>query len=100
MEELPIWLRILIVVGMLNFFTFIAGITRFGGDALNGYARDGHYFLGSKGSYTEVSREVWQYSYYHGTSVSITHPLMIVAAALWYTYGRKRRSEYAGSSAE
>ena len=37
--------RILIAVGILNFFAFAAASIYLGGDAVNGYQKDGHYFL-------------------------------------------------------
>ena len=58
-----------------------------GGDAINGYIRDGHYFLGSHGSYTEVSSSVWTYSYYHSISTSVTHLLVFALAALFLNTG-------------
>lgn len=34
-----------IIVGSANFVWFFAESTRLGGDALNGYTRDGHYYV-------------------------------------------------------
>src|SRR4051812_13264385 len=61
------------VVAALNFVAFFCGDVWLGGSAQNGYAKDGHYFLGSHGRYTEVTKTVWTYSCYHGTSVLMTH---------------------------
>ena len=52
---LPYLALLAIVVGFINFFWFFAESAALGGDALNGYARDGHYYVASHGSYTEVS---------------------------------------------
>lgn len=37
-----------------------------GGDALNGYTVDGQYYLGGRGKYTEVSKRVFDVSWYLG----------------------------------
>jgi hypothetical protein len=50
---------------MLNFFAFVLGSTYLGGDALNGQHQAGHYFVCAHGHCTEVSKAVWQYSYWH-----------------------------------
>jgi hypothetical protein len=54
-----------VLLAVLNFFAFICANVYLGGDALNGYVRDGHYFLCAHGGCTEVSRAVWTYSYWH-----------------------------------
>ena len=53
------------VLAILNFFAFIGGSLRLGGDALNGYIQTGHYFLCAHGHCTEVSASAWHYSYWH-----------------------------------
>ncbi|HEX5823950.1 MAG TPA: hypothetical protein VFY18_05750 [Candidatus Limnocylindrales bacterium] len=70
-----------IVVGFINFFWFFAESAALGGDALNGNVRAGHYFVGSHGSYTEVSEAAWTWSRVHGISVFITHPIAIAGMA-------------------
>ena len=72
------------VVGILNFILFAAGTYYFGGDAVNGKAEGGKYYLwgshhGEKG-YIEVSPSVFHYSRWHVYSLWITWPLMIFAA--------------------
>jgi hypothetical protein len=52
-----------------------------GGDALNGYAANGHYFVVSHGVYRKVSKESWDWSRVHAVSVLVTHPLAIAATA-------------------
>jgi hypothetical protein len=69
-------------LAMANFFAFCALSVHFGGDAVNGYTRDGHYFLGAHGHYREVSEQIFNYSLRHAHSVWITHPLGIFAAWL------------------
>jgi hypothetical protein len=52
-------------VAVLNFLVFGLASQYLGGDALNGGVRDGHYFLCAHGECTEVTRSIWQYSYWH-----------------------------------
>jgi hypothetical protein len=67
------------LIGIANFFWFFIESASIGGDALNGHIRDGHYFVGSHGSYTEVSAATWNWSRAHALSVFVTHPLAIGA---------------------
>jgi hypothetical protein len=55
----------LAILAMANFFAFVAGSVHLGGDALNGFTRSGLYFVCAHGGCAEVSRVVWQYSYWH-----------------------------------
>ena len=75
------------ILAFVNFAVFITIDIYLGGDALNGYAKDGHYFLCSHGRYTEVSGAVWTYSYYHAISMWITHLSVFVLAALFLYTG-------------
>jgi len=73
-----------IVVGLLNFVLFVAGTFYFGGDAVNGKAEQGKYYLwgyyhGVKG-YHEVSQSVFHYSKWHTYSMWITWSLMLLAS--------------------
>ncbi len=73
----------LIVLGFLDFFVFLVSTLLFGGDAVNGKAEAGRYFLygyhnGTKG-YFEVSRRVFDCSRWLCYSVFVTWPLMLVA---------------------
>ena len=70
-----------VVVGFVNFFAFFVISTRLGGDALNGYERDGHYYVSSQGRATEVSEIQWRLSRLHAISIWITHPLAMAAMA-------------------
>jgi hypothetical protein len=76
-----------VILAFVNFFSFIFIDLYLGGDALNGYARDGHYFLCSHGRYTEVGRAVWTYSYWHAISVFITHGLVFISVAIFMNTG-------------
>ena len=75
------------VLAFTNFAVFIAIDIHLGGDALNGYAKNGHYFLCNHGTYTEAARAVWRYSYWHAVSVCLTHGLVVVLAAIFLNTG-------------
>jgi len=74
---LPYLAFLAIVVGSINFFWSFAESASLGGDALNGYQSNGHYFVGAHGAYTEVDRATWEWSRLHGLSVLVTHPLAL-----------------------
>jgi hypothetical protein len=72
----------LFALAIVNFITFSVVSSRLGGTAMNGYAQDGRYFIGSHGAYTEVSAEAWERSRLHGRSVGITHTAAIGAVVV------------------
>ena len=78
---LPYLAFLAIVLGFINFFWFLAESAALGGDGLAGYARDGHHYVASHGTYTEVSEAVWTWSRIHAVSVFITHPLALAGMA-------------------
>jgi hypothetical protein len=66
---------VLIVVGVVNFVTLLLEAQALGGDGLNGYQRQGHYFVVEHGHETEVTEQAWRHSRWHAISVFVTHPL-------------------------
>jgi hypothetical protein len=72
--------RLLFGIAIVNFVVFVAVAIPLGGDAINGTARDGHYYLREHATYTEVSKPVFVYSTIHTLSLFITHPLGIIVA--------------------
>jgi hypothetical protein len=74
-------------LAILNFACFVIIGLYLGGDALNGYAKDGHYFLDSHGRLTEVSSGVWTYSYYHAISVYFTHVSTFILLVIFLITG-------------
>jgi len=72
------WEKIVFGVAIINFATFVMISLWLGGDALNGKVENGHYFLNSHGTYTEVTRSVFEYSKIHATSLFVTHPLALL----------------------
>lgn len=85
------WTSVLAVAIVLNFIVFVVVSLFIGGDAWNGHARDGQYFLASHGELTQVSKVIFLYSKYHVLSVMITWPLLMILG-LWNWIGEKRRS--------
>jgi len=76
------WVALVVVlVGLANFFWFMAESASLGGDAVNGVVRDGHYFVSNHGALTEVSPAEWRWSRAHGISVIGTHLLTMVGMA-------------------
>ncbi len=76
------WLALAaVVVGFANFFWLLVESARLGGDALSGSVREGHYFVVSHGSTTEVDRATWEWSRVHAISLLVSHPLALVGGA-------------------
>ena len=71
-----------VAVAIVNFVIFAVVALVIGGDAWNGHVDDGHYYVSSHGTITEVSRAVWYYSYGHVISVWVTHGSVFVVF-LW-----------------
>jgi hypothetical protein len=69
-----------------NFLAFVVIPIMIGGDAINGYAENGRYFLRMHGRTTEVSEAVFNYSGLHAISVFITHALAMVMAVLGWAF--------------
>ena len=91
-RDYPIWFRVVGVAMIVNFAAYWLIAAGYGGEARTGHIKDGRYFLGCHGSYTEVSRSVWSYSYYHGRSIWITHGAFFVGIAILLNTKRKRRN--------
>lgn len=70
-----------LVVAALNFLWLFGESINGGGDALNGFVRDGHYYISSHGVTTEVSKATWDWSRFHSLSIFVTHPLGFVGGA-------------------
>ena len=84
-------------LGLANFAAFLFLAIRLGGDAVNGKAEDGRFFLMEQGVYTEVSEAVFNYSRWHVYSVWVTYPLGVAAAILGHRY-RKQRAAQEGAA--
>jgi hypothetical protein len=86
---LPALALIAIAIGFVNFWWFFAETAALGGDALNGYTSDGHYYVVSHGTYTEVNRGAWEWNRVHAASLFVTHPAAMAGMA--YVFLRFRR---------
>jgi len=75
--------RLIAIAGFLNFCVFVAVDVLLGGDALNGRVEGTHYFLGSHGSYTEVSHAVFVYSACHAASALLGMFAAVAAGRAW-----------------
>ncbi len=86
---------ILIIVTLVNFLVFTLIALHLGGAAMNGKISDGHFYLGMYSHYTEVSRQVFTYSRWHGYSVYLTFTLSFVATFL-LSHGHYGKTERQG----
>ena len=72
---------IVVAVGFVNFVAFLIGSQRLGGDALNGYEQDGHFYVAGHGNTAEVSEAQWRRSRLQAFSVLGTFPLALLGLA-------------------
>jgi hypothetical protein len=78
---------IVALAALANFVVYVAIASSLGGDAINGYIQNGHYYLAMKGRAVEVSRAVFMYSRWH-TVVLLIH---ITLAVVLHMLSRRRR---------
>lgn len=78
-KALKLLSTVVVVVGAVNFLWFVVESLQLGGDGLNGYVRDGHYYVSAHGVDTEVTRHDWEFSRAHALSVFVTIPLGMLA---------------------
>lgn len=71
------------VLWVLNFVGYVTAAIVLGGDAINGYAESGRYYLAMHGRLTEVSRSVYDYSRWH-TYVLWPHTVMVLVMSVRY----------------
>ena len=76
------WIAVVVIIlGFINFFWFMAESTSIGGDALNGHISNGRYYVASHGTYTEVSEAVWNASRMHAISMLASWPFVMLSLA-------------------
>jgi hypothetical protein len=63
----------------VNFFWLIGLNVEYGGGALNGFVRDGHYYLGLHGTYTEVRQAIWEQIRLHEVGMWLGVPFIVVS---------------------
>jgi hypothetical protein len=74
-----------------NFFWTLSLSAQYGGGALNGFVRDGHYYLGQHGAYIQVSQATWELIRLHELGIWLGAPLVIVSFGyLLFTVGFPR----------
>jgi hypothetical protein len=69
-----------VLVAAVNFISLIVECERLGGDAGNGYQKDGHFFVSDHGHTTEVDEAIWRRNRLHSNSVFVTHLLALLPA--------------------
>ncbi len=86
----PRWMKWLAAMWIANFAAFVLIGGYLGGDALNGYVKDGHYFVAEHehGHAIEVSRAVYLYSEWHAISVVLSLAVFLAFTA----FVRRRRA--------
>jgi hypothetical protein len=82
-REIPVWLRSIAIVGIVNFAAFFCTDIYFGGSALNGYHRDNRFYIASHGHHTQVTERFWTFNYVHGVSTYVTHLAVFVGLAVF-----------------
>jgi hypothetical protein len=70
---------VIVAMALYGVVTFVAETQHLGGDALNGYVQDGHYYVADHGRYTEVTAEQWELSRAHTIRMLVLQPLAVVA---------------------
>jgi hypothetical protein len=70
------------VLVWLNFMVFLGVAFRLGGDAISGYHRSGHYYVGMHGGYRDVSHAVYIYSYVHAIVSMVSMAVFVLVAFL------------------
>lgn len=74
--------KILFVITVLNFGVWGVITSVIHGDAINGKIANGDYYVAMKGRYSEVSRNVYLYSYVHTCSQFVLFPAVILVGLL------------------
>lgn len=87
-KDVPLLLRLIWIVSLVNFLSFWIIAAANGGDAMNGIKDGGKYFLGSHRHYTEVSKAFFDYSRIHTISIWITLPVALIGG-FWFFLRRK-----------
>ncbi len=70
-------------IALINFASFFIISLILGGDALQGFTSDGHYYLKDHGKVKETYAFIWYFSMLHGYSMFITHISCLFAAMIY-----------------
>ncbi|MDE2462777.1 MAG: hypothetical protein KGO02_03560 [Alphaproteobacteria bacterium] len=71
-------IRLYALAVLANLLVFSSVALYLGGDAINGYAKTGHYFLCLYGKCHEVSVTLYRYSLWHALSVILSFALLLL----------------------
>jgi hypothetical protein len=77
LKPLSLFLAVpVVLVGVANFAWVLGANNKYGGGALGGFVRNGHYYVGQHGGYTEVSRAIWEDIRVHELALFLGWPLV------------------------
>lgn len=83
---------IVCVAGVVNFYTFLNQSSQLGGDAINGYEQNGHYYVCAHGTCAEVPKSTWEQNRIQGIILFTAWPLVLASGAYlgecWIKNGR------------
>jgi hypothetical protein len=83
-REIPLWARIVIVLGFSNFGLFWAVAVALGGDADEARSHDGKFYLSNHGRHVVVSEAVFTYSRIHRNSAFCGFAAASLTAGIYY----------------
>lgn len=78
-------------IAFANFLLFMIMSIVVGGDSLNGFEKDGEYFVSDHGKYTQVDIFTWYLSRTLGLGALVFIPLAITLKFGYYLYRLLRR---------
>ena len=99
-QDAPRWLRALAILATINFVVYVTVAITQGGEAWDGFAKDGRYFLFYKGRYTEVSHDFWIYSFCHTIFFVLLHVSTMVAGFSYWLYWLYRNRDVPSTNQE
>lgn len=74
--------RALILAALLDFLVYAVFTVALGGDAADGYARAGRYFVSNHGVVREVGKVAWVLNRVQGYSLYVLFPAAVIAFAI------------------
>jgi hypothetical protein len=84
---------IVFIVAIVNFVAFLIGVAALGGDAVNGAAEGGRYYVSDHGKRTEVSEAAFTYSQLHCYTLFVTHPMAMICGLVCHQQKKSRRTK-------
>lgn len=80
MKRLLLFLSIFFMLaGAINFIWFIIDSVKLEGNALNGYQKNGRYYVVNHSVENEVNEKDWRRNRFHASSLLFTHPLAMLS---------------------